>query len=236
MQWLLYSALLLLLVGCAPPVMPYDRAAGAPVASIGFLTPSMSDRPTVGAFTGLGLFGVVGQIGESAVQSAREARLVEAMATRQFAARPLFVERVTAAIGTQGYKVVPVAVERRAYRGFLDRYDGLPAGPDAWLDCHLDAGWGYSATYEGDGRRYRPTAWVTCRLVRAADGTTLMQGHVIYNLTLGSPPLFPVIIIPPDPQFSFVTLDQLVADPERAIQGIDAAFRAAADALGTMLK
>ena len=38
------------------------------------------------------------------------------------------------------------------------------------------------------------------------------------------------------PQFSFVTSDQLVADPDRAIQGIDALFRAMAEALGTVLK
>ena len=99
-------------VGCGAPPIPYDRAAGAPVATVGFLTPSMSDRPTVFVWGGPGqMFGLVGAIAEAAVLSAREARLVEALASRQFAARPLFIERVSAAIGAQGYRVVPVAVE-----------------------------------------------------------------------------------------------------------------------------
>ena len=228
-------ALLLLPVGCGAPPIPYDRAAGAPVATVGFLTPSMSDRPTVCVWGGPGqMFGLVGAIAEAAVLSAREARLVEALASRQFAARPLFIERVSAAIGAQGYRVVPVAVERTK-RDFLESYGGLPAGPDAWLDCFF-VEWGYLAAGVGDSTPYRPYANVTCRLVRAADGTVLMRDRVIYNWPLGRPPPNPVITIPPDPQYSFVTSDQLVADPERAVQGIDAAFRAAAEAFGTVLK
>jgi hypothetical protein len=42
--------------------------------------------------------------------------------------------------------------------------------------------------------------------------------------------------MPPDPQFSFRTSDDLVAEPDRAVAGLVAALRAAAGAVGTVLK
>lgn len=228
-------AVLLWLGACAAPPIPYDRQGGGGVRTIGLLTPPMSETATVFVWGSPGrMFGLVGALAEAAAQSAREGRVKAALETQPFKPRPLFETALGEALGAQGYAVVPVAVERPK-KDFLDRYDGLPAGPDAWLDCYF-VEWGYIAVGGGDDTPYRPYLNVTCRLVRARDGAVLMRDRVIYNWFFNRDPPMGSVTIPPDPQFSFTTSDDLVADPARAVAGITAALRAAAGAIGTTLK
>lgn len=223
------------LAACAAPPIPYDRQGAGGVQTIGVLTPYMSEQATVFVWGSPGrMFGLVGALAEAAAQSAREGRVKGALDSRQFQARPVFEEALGAALTTQGYRVVPVTVARSG-RDFLDRYSGLPEGPEAWLDCFF-VDWGYFAATGGDDTPYRPYLNVTCRLVRAKDGAVLMRDRVIYNWFFNRDPPMSVVTLPPDPQFSFRTSDDLVAEPDRAVAGLVAALRAAAGAVGTVLK
>jgi hypothetical protein len=228
-------AVLLWLAACGTPPIPYDRQAGGEVQTIGLLSPHMLEHATVFVFASIGRsFGLVGALAEAAVQSSREARFKAVLDERQFQALPVFETELAAALSARGYRVVPTVMERPR-KNFLDRYDGLPAGPDAWLDCYF-VEWGYFASGSGDSTPYRPYLNVTCRLVRARDGAVLMRDRVIYNWFFDREPPVPMVTIPPDPQFGFTTSDDLVGNPERAVQGIVASLRAAAGAIGTLLK
>ena len=168
------------LAACAAPPIPYDRQGAGGVQTIGVLTPYMSEQATVFVWGSPGrMFGLVGALAEAAAQSAREGRVKGALDSRQFQARPVFEEALGAALTTQGYRVMPVTVARSG-RDFLDRYSGLPEGPEAWLDCFF-VDWGYFAATGGDHTPYRPYLNMTCRLVRAKDGAVLMRDRVIYN-------------------------------------------------------
>ena len=228
-------AVLLWLTACATPPIPYDRQAGGGVQTIGLLTPHMPETATVFVWGSPGrMFGLVGALAEAAAQSAREGRVKTALEGQQFQARPVFEAALAEALAAQGYLVVPVAMERPK-KDYLDRHDGLPGGPEAWLDCYF-VEWGYIAVGSGDETPYRPYLNTTCRLARARDGAVLMRDRVIYNWFINRDPPVAVVTIPPDPQYSFTTSDDLVGDPARAVAGITAALRAAARAVGTVLK
>lgn len=234
-QWLsklAALAALACLAACADPAIPFDRGATPRIATIGVLKPGWPENPTVLLASSPGQsFGLVGALITAAVQANREAKFREMLATRQFAAEPAFRSRLAAALRAKGYVVTEVAAEATRTK-FVEAYPNTGEGIDAWLDC-MAYTWGYMAAGVGDNTPYRPYMGIRCRLTRAGGQAVLMRDWLVYNPYIQSDRF---IAIAPDPRFGFVSSDDMLAEPDRAVQGLEAAFDGVADAIGTLLK
>lgn len=225
---------LTLMGACTPAPIAYDRGATPKIERIGVVSPGASEHASVRLASTIGQsFGVVGPLIDAGLRMAREDRLNTALATRQFHAREMFTTRLNNAVAAQGYRVIPVAAPRRG-KEFLNDYAGLPVSEpvDAILDCFADE-WGYVAAGVRSTLPFRPTVTVQCRLVRLTDKSTLMRDSVVYNKLdqIGGS-----VTLAPDPSFGFPDSDMMVADPDRAIAGLDTAFIAVTGAVGGLLK
>ncbi len=229
---------LLLMMGlaaCAEPVIPYDRGAGTPVNAVGVLTPSWPGGPTALLATSPGQsFGLVGGLITLAVQSARDSRFRDSLAGQPFDGQSEFRTGLLAAVAARGYQVIEVAAPTERTKFVEGGYAGMAAQarPDALLDCLVPI-WGYIAAGIADSTPYRPYFTLRCRMVSAASGAVLMRDTIIYN------PVSPTagfVGLAPDPAYAFITSDDLMADPQKAVSGMRHSFERTADALGTLLK
>jgi hypothetical protein len=173
-------AAILCLSACISPYVatPYDRTA-ATVQRIALVDDAVPERLTAWEVASVGSnFGLIGALADAGIQNSREDALMGALATVNFDAEARLEQRISASLAERGYEVALVEGANRERRVFLESYAGAPEGIDAYFDVVI-TNYGYIAA--GAGQPWRPTADATVRLVRASDGSTLMENQIAYN-------------------------------------------------------
>jgi hypothetical protein len=222
------------LAGCAAKPVPYDRTTSADIKTIGIVTPSYPEGPYVVLASSVGQsLGLIGALVDAGLQADRESRFKKAIAPHNFSVNDTCLSELKARLEEQGYTVLMVP-QTRPKQDFLEKY---PTDQEPKVDAYLDVVVNYGYISAGIGATpYRPTVFASARLVKASDSSVLMKDLVIYN------PVGPygvnqqAVTIPPDPAYSFPTIDKLVADPGTAVKGMQLALQESVKTVGQLLK
>jgi hypothetical protein len=182
-------------------------------------------------------FGLIGALIDAGMQADRDSRFGGAMRERQFDAHAYFLERLAEALRARGYAVEMVPVQRtREHFEFLAAYPtASPPKVDAYPDLVVTA-YGYIAAGIGPSTPYRPYIAVRARLANAADGAVLMQDVLIYNAVGPAAAQQQVVTLAPDPAHRFDKFDDLMADPDVALKGVQVAAEQLAQAIAALLR
>ena len=222
-----------LLGGCAAPKhRPYDPAQRSKIHSIGLLTPAVSDTVAVRMEVHPGeSFGVVGMLIAAGDMNGKTGQFTRAAQGKGFVCSKTFEHQLEAGLSTAGYDVKPVRVPRpRGEYEFLTQYPKGDGSVDAYLDLYTDMV-GYIAA--GGGTPYRPTVYLNVRLVRATDHKVLYQDRIAYNAFGDGNG---AITLTAAKGYEYWDFDDLVADPVRALEGLQVAMRATGDELARQLR
>ena len=228
-------AALMILAGCATKPIPYDRSAAQENKTIGLLTPAWPLQPASVLASNVGMsFGLVGALINAGMQENREKELIGLLAAQHVDANALFVASLTAELQKEGYTVLPVTADQKR-SNFLKKY---PLGGEPKVDSYLDVvtlGYGYMASGIGDSTPYRPAVDARVKLVKASNGSVMMQDQVAYNaVAMGQ--VQNTVTLSPDPTFAFIKWSDVTADPEKAATGLTSAVDQSARAVGDLLK
>jgi hypothetical protein len=211
------------------PQIPYDRAGAGNPKTIRVLTPAAPSRPGVLLATTVGQsFGLIGALIDAGMQSSRESDFEKIATARGFSGKDVFVRKVIAALTDGGYDASEGTITRTEH-GFLKQYPSDMQG-DAFLDVSMN--FGYLAA--GISTPYRPFVYAECKVVRASDKSVLMQRTVAYN-PIGIVPE-QAVTIAPDPVYEFKDFDAIMADPDRAVKGLDEAIGQVATTTATLMR
>jgi hypothetical protein len=230
-RWLVLMALLGLAVCATRPAVPFDRST-ANIKTIGILTPAFPAGPKVVLASTVGQsFGLIGALIDAGMQANRDATFTSMLASQRFSAPDAFSAALAQAVKSEGYAVEMIPVTRDTDDLLTDYHVATNIKVDAYLDVAV-AVYGYVAAGIGDAHPYRPVLGLYCRLVRAADGTVLMQDTVAYN------PVNPrgnIITISPDPTYTFVDFDSLASSPQQSEAGLEDAVARSAQSVAKLL-
>jgi hypothetical protein len=236
MQRICWRASALVLISCflaacqTLPQVPYDRAAAGNVKTIAVITPGTPDRPHVVLASTVGQsFGLIGALIDAGMQDSRESKFQAVVAQRNFKGQDAMIKQLDAALVADGYTPVDTTVTR-AGQGFAKDYQQAPGSTDAYIDVVMNYGY-YAA---GLSTPYRPFVFVDVKLVRTSDKALLMQKSIFYNPLNNAPSQ--TVTLAPDPAYEFADFDALMADPDRAVKGLDNAVTQVAATMGTLLK
>lgn len=221
----------LLLAACQTlPQVPYDRATAGNIKTINVITPATPDRPRVVLASSVGQsFGLIGALIDAGMQDSRESKFQAVVAQRNFKGQDAMVHQLDAALVADGYTPADIAVARSGLE-FAKDVKPAAGGADAYIDVVMNYGY-YAA---GLSTPYRPYVFVQCKLVRTSDNALLMQKSIYYNPLNSAPDQ--TVTIAPDPTYEFNDFDALMADPDRAVKGLDVAVTQVAATMGTLLK
>jgi hypothetical protein len=223
-----------ILAGCAShPEVPYDHSSNTGVKTVAVLTPSFPDGPAVVLASSVGQsFGLIGALVDSTMQNNRESKFNGLLASQSFSLPDTFMQDIGQALQAQGYQVTSQPVTR-SKADFLEQY---PSAAEARGDVYLDTvvvNYGYIAAGIGSSTPYRPSFSVRCKLVRAKDNAVLMQDTIVYN-PIG--PTSNMVTIAPDSDYVFKDFDTLMADPPKAVQGLQVAVQKTTQDIGVLLR
>ena len=225
--------LVLMLGACAGPShKPYDPAVRTKIRSIGLLTPAISDKVAVRMVVHPGQsFGVVGMLLAQGDMDGKSGDFTRAATGKGFYCSRKFRDELNISLSDAGYDVHPIKVERtRGVLEFMHTYPKSDGSVDAYLDMYTDLV-GYIAA--GGGTPYRPTVYLNVRLVRATDHKVLYQDRIAYNAFGDGDG---AITLTPSKGYEFSEFDHLVANPSKALEGLQVAMRATGDELARQLR
>lgn len=225
----------LLLCACASqPEIPFDRTQASNIKTIGLLTPSMPQKPTIWLASDIGQsFGLIGALVDAGIQAHRDDAFWHSIDGAAHPPRAAFLDAITKSLRAQGYQVRVVTVARPD-GDFLKRYPASGNHVDAYLDIAFSgSGYGYVAAGMASSTPFRPFVYLTCRLVRASDGATLMRDTVLDNSINAQKN---AVAVSANPAYEFTNFDMLNAHPKRAAAGMDDAFQKTANAIGDLLR
>jgi hypothetical protein len=230
----LAAAFTMLVAACAPPKVPYDRSDG--VKTIGLVTPRFPDGPVVFLASSVGQsFGLIGALIDAGMQADREAKFKAVLEQQKFSTPEVFLQALTAELQARGYTVIVIPLQREGTE-FTAKY---PANAEPKVDAYLDLvaySYGYIAAGIGDSTPYRPAFALKTRLVSAKNAALLMQDSIVYNPVRPAAGSTEYITIAPDPSYGFANFDALMADPEKAVKGLQIATEQSAQAVGKLLQ
>lgn len=215
------------------PQIPYDRVSAGNPKAVRVLTPAAPGRASVVLAATVGQsFGLIGALIDAGMQSNRESDFEKITAARSFSGKDVFLRKTLEALKAGGYDAAEGPITRTE-RGFMKAY---PSATDLPADAYLDISMNYGYLAAGMSTPYRPFIYAECRMVRASDKAVLMQRTIAYNVlnTVNIPET--AVTIAPDPAYEFKDFDALIADPDRAVQGLDAALGQVAAATATLLR
>ena len=226
-------AVLLCLGACSSnkhrPYKPTDREQ---VQRIGLLTPAVPDRMAVRMVIHPGQsLGLVGMLLAEGDMGGKTGDFTRAMQSQGLHCRGAFIEQIEQGLTQAGYIIEPITVVRpRNEYAFLDRYPRSNGTVDAYLDLYADLV-GYTAA--GSGTPYRPTVYLHVRLVSARDHKVIYQDQIAYNAFGDGDG---AITLTPAAGYEFAAFEQLMAQPQKAEQGLQVAMRATSDELARQLR
>ena len=232
-QATLACGFLAVLAGCAGvPEIPYDKSA-ANVHVIGLPTPVFSPDASVMLASDPGQsFGLVGALVDLSLQAQRDKEFKALIVGERFNAADEFRNDLTADLEKKGYTIVPIPVVRDK----VDLLPQMPASPkpvDAYLDVAV-YGYGYVAAGIGSETPYRPYLTLRCKLLRASDGAVLMQDAVMLNNPF--PNNMKAVSLSPIPEYQFVTMSDLKADPHRTVEGLRSSVAQVASSVAGLMQ
>lgn len=224
--------------GCATkPEIPFDRSA-ANIKTIGILTPAHPDGAVVVLASSVGQsFGIIGALVDAGMRASRESEFNASLAPQNFSFNDATLKSISDRLTASGFVVSDVPVARSGHSDFLKSY---PKAADTKVDAYLDVvivGYGYIAAGIGSSTPYRPVDMMRVRLVRAQDSAVLMEDAVIYNPVGPNPTgVANAVTIPPDPAFTYIDFNALVADPDGATKGLRNCVDQSSDAVVKLLR
>lgn len=224
-----------MLCACATqPEVPFDKAQSSHVKTIGIVTPSMPEKPTVWLASDVGQsFGLIGALVDAGMQAHRDATFWKLIDGDRNPPRAAFVDALEDSLRRQGFDVKVIEVPR-PNGDYLRSYPRTQEAIDAYLDVtFVGGGYGYVAAAMGKSTPYRPFVYLHCRLVRASDGVTLMQDAVFDN-AIGNPKN--TVTVSASPTYRFTDFDAMRKHPKEAAAGMDDAFRATTNMIGTLMR
>jgi len=224
---------LVILSGCAgTPEIPYDHST-ANVHTIGLPTPGFPSDASVVLASDVGQsFGLIGALVDAGMQSSRDSQFKDLLAKQNYTASNQFTQSLTAAMQQHGYTVVPIAVERKD-SGLLKDMPPAPQPVDAYLDISVFS-YGYIAAGIQDAAPYRPFMVLQCKLIKASDNSVLMQDRIDLNPVL--PSNSKEVTLSPAPEYQFANFDTLMAQPDRAAEGLQTSVVQVATNLGNLMQ
>lgn len=232
---LVLCASVLFVSACASrPEIPFDRSAASNVKTIGVITPAFPTSSSVVLATTVGQsFGLIGALIDSGMRASRESDVDKLLAAQKFDPKTEFSHAVEEALQKRGYQLVSIAPPRTKAADFVESgaFAGQPAA-DAYLDIVVSR-YGFMAAGISSSSPYRPTVFLKCRLVSAADPSRVLMADTILVNPLGSPR--DAVQISPPALYAFPDFDELVANPPRATEALAKAIDQSADAIGQVL-
>lgn len=230
---------LFLVAGCATtkPAVPFDRSTASSIKVIGLLTPDLPSEPSAVLASSVGQsFGLIGALVDAGMKDGRDGSLRDILAAQQFAAEKAFTDDLTASLKARGYEVKLIPVSRSDKGQLLKAY---PTQNENQVDAYLDVvsvNYGYVAAGVAGDTPYRPFLYTDCKLVKANDGSVLMEDSVNYNPMMAAGADSAHVTISPDPAYAFEKFSELEADPAKATKGVSIAFTQTTDAIGQLLR
>lgn len=211
------------------PLDPADRAG---IRTIGLLTPAVAQDVDVRMAVHPGRsLGVVGSLWASEDMRDKSADFTRAARSQGFDCSRSFMEQLAAELRQAGYRVQHVAAQRDPQRrAFLSGYPRDDQWIDAYLDLYSDH-IGYTAA--GGTTPYRPAMRLNVRLVRARDSAVLYQDAIAYNAFGDGDG---AVTLQPSPGYEFPGFRALMADPRKALEGLQVAMRETGAALVRLLR
>ena len=217
MRWALIVAISLVLSGCASvETKRADRSATRTLKTIAVLQPLNEDGYTVWMYRHpANAFAVVGAFAMAADMGAKRDAFKEKMKEMQFDALKLINEQLTAELQrNKRYEVTYLERKPQSTRCSEEDYSGVSTTADAFLDLRVTPG--YAA--EGPTTPYLPFYEVCARLVDARTKQVLYQSFMRY----GTPAYMPegMRSLGTGAAHGFKNFDDLMANPQRVIQGL----------------
>ena len=218
------------------PEVAYDRSTAA-VQTIVLVEPGFpvkTQAPDAGntaasAGSALGLVGaLVGAAIEASAMSNRENTLEKIVTEKQFDARESFKQELSAALKAEGYRVIYLSSTEPDRTQHLPELPSVADDADAILDVVVTS-YGYLTT----GKEWRPHLHSKIILTRVGDNSVLMQNLVNYNdlLVQGTQ-----ISISPSPEYAFSDIENMEADADTVVAGLQEAVTKSVNAIVTLLK
>ena len=221
------------LSGCAhTPEIPYDHAT-ANIHTIGLPTPGFQSTPSVVLASDMGQsFGLIGAAIDAGLQADRDAKFQDILNQQKLSVPDEFSQDIETMLSQHGYKVVQIPVTRK--NGILLK--DMPAAPEP-VDAYLDISvfdYGYIAAGIRDKTPYRPFMILQCKLVKASDGSVLMQDKIELNPVGKSRDK--EITLTPNPDYQFAEFDTLTSHPDKATEGLRESVKQVTTSLGNLLQ
>lgn len=222
----------LMLGGCASSAhRPYDPAVRKQVRSIGLLTPVVPDEVAVRMAIHPGQsLGLVGMLLAEGDMDGKTGDFTRELKARGFSNGAGFEQQLKAGLVAAGYAVRTLPAPRAYSQAFREQYPASDGSVDAYLDIYSDL-IGYTAA--GGSTPYRPTVNLHVRLVRADDHKVLYQDQIAYNAFGDGDG---AITLTPARGYEFAEFAQLMAQPAKAVQGLQLAMRATGDEVARQLR
>ncbi len=216
--------------------VPFDRQSTS-VHRIGILDPQFPEDAMVSVAVSAGRsFGLIGALVDIGAQVDRETRFGAELERQSFRGKDMFVTNLRQAIEAEGYETVLVSLPRPENGGYVATY---PAANEHDVDAYLDivvSAYGYMAASSSQSTPYRPATQVHARLVSAEGQTLLMEDGVYYNPFNPMRLAGTVVTLSPDRAYAFATFDDLMAEGEKASEGLGKALEATSTAMAGLLR
>ena len=202
------------LASCATvPKQAYNRTAHPDIKVVGVIAVAPTAEYTVANLGHPGqAFGLIGAAIAISDMQSKSTEFTAAAKARGLDVAASFQERLVAAIEARGYRVKIVKAERPK-AGFLERYDGLDADADAYVDATISAGYACASSTAD----YFPIVLSGVRIVKRGSREIAYNETIAYGYEwkYGQP-----VQIPADPKYRFKDFAAIMADVPVAVEGL----------------
>lgn len=238
---LLVFAFALSSIGCvnAPLKQSYNREANAAVKRISVLPMPESEISLLIVNNPGYNFGLVGMLVAEANLAPKRDWLRNEVSKEKFDHIAVFRDRFTQALEAKGDTLLwpnsviedPKAKASRDAWGMRKTYASA-SDADAQLDIAFGFT-GYAAAGSSKSSPYRPTVFLTARLLSSDGKRILMAERIVYNQVMKGSDT--EITINPDPHYAYADFDALKAGDRDVVTGLRQAFESVADELAKQL-
>ncbi|MDB5804086.1 MAG: hypothetical protein JWN73_1408 [Betaproteobacteria bacterium] len=214
LAWLVVLALFAL-GGCANvPKQAYNRAANQDIKRVAILKPPVIKEFVVQNFGHPGMaFGLIGGLIAAADMSSKTGDFTTKMKTFNFDPGAEFTAKLAEELRACGYEVSVLEVARPKPE-ILKSYDGLDAAPDAYIDVVLNWSGYFTSSPTAD---YVPAMRALVRVVRRQSKEIAYQELINYGYEMR---VGQSINLTAEGKYNFGNFSALMADPDRALEGM----------------
>lgn len=219
------------LSGCGSfPKQPFNAEAHSDINIIALANVGTPDGVAVRMLNHPGdNFGLVGVLIAEGDMASKTDRFEDSIAERGYDYVRHFTETLSNRLDNMGYQTRRVRVEREGDRDeFAQSYD--VSRVDAVLDVYVTY-FGYAAA--GATTDYRPSFHIAARLVRPAEETVAFVDRIHFNQFSEHSN---AIVLDSEPEYAFHDFEELMADPERSIEGLRIAVAQVAKTLAKQFR